>query len=67
MKNLPIANQDLFSSIASIIVQARTKIYKHNNTLLLQTYWNTRTLERNIKKQFEFMVDGRRLTPGLLW
>lgn len=35
----PEFNQDLYSSIAKIIVDAKDQVYRNSNTILLKMYW----------------------------
>lgn len=37
--NIQAYNQPLYSSIAKIIVDAKTTVYKSNNSILLKMYW----------------------------
>ena len=32
-------NQELYSSIAKIIIDAKTQVYRNSNTILLKMYW----------------------------
>ena len=35
----PQFNQELYSSIAKIIIDAKTQVYRSSNTILLKMYW----------------------------
>jgi hypothetical protein len=35
-----LKNTELLHSIKSIILEARQRVFRSTNTLLLQTYWN---------------------------
>lgn len=39
IENKPEFNQDLYSSIAKIIVNAKDQVYRNSNTILLKMYW----------------------------